>query len=433
MPNAELAPEGDRKIDLTGESAFIPNRANSQQDKNLGAVSPKLKKVILLLTLCLTAIPAFAWTNGELLVWMDADRTRALEPLLKKFEDQYSIKVHLESPQNITDSFPTAAQMGKGPDIVIWAHDKVGEWADAGLISPVEVHHETREKYLPQAWEAVTHKDRVWGFPISLETVTLIYNKKLLNGPPPKSLGELTALDESIKQQHPGVTSILWDYKSAYYSWGILASAGAYIYAKNTEGYDLGNVGVANSGAVEALSKILALVQSGVLPKSVSYSTAEDLMSQGKLAMMISGPWAWANLMKTGIDFGVAPVPGCDDHPSKPFVGVSAAYINRASSNQDIATEFIEGYLISEEGLKAMNDAKPIGIPSLISFAEELDQENPLLKEMKICVERGEVMPNIPEMGRFWTAVGSALQLATNGQAPVQTALDEAAENMRKH
>jgi maltose/maltodextrin transport system substrate-binding protein len=392
-----------------------------------------VKKVILLLTLWLTVIPAFAWTNGELLVWMDADRTRALEPLLQKFEDQYSIKVHLESPQNITDSFPTAAQMGKGPDIVIWAHDKVGEWADAGLISPIEVHQETREKYLPQAWEAVTHKDRVWGFPISLETVTLIYNKKLLDGPPPKSLDELKALDEKIKQQHPSVTSILWDYKSAYYSWGILASAGAYIYAKSTAGYDLGNVGVANSGAAEALSKILALVQCGVLPKSVSYSAAEDLMSQGKLAMMISGPWAWANLMKTGIDFGVAPVPGCDDHPSKPFVGVSAAYINRASSNQDIATEFIEDYLVSEEGLKAMNDAKPIGIPSLISFADELDQENPLLKEMKICVERGEVMPNIPEMGRFWTAVGSALQLVTNGQAPVQTALDEAAENMRKH
>ena len=392
-----------------------------------------MKKVILLLTFWLTAIPAFAWTNGELLVWMDADRTRTMEPILKKFEEQYSIKVHLESPQNITDSFPTAAQMGKGPDIIIWAHDKVGEWADAGLIAPIEVHHETREKYFPQAWEAVTHKDHVWGFPIGLETVTLIYNKKLLDGPPPKSLSDLPALDEKIKQQHPGVTCILWDYKSAYYSWGIFASAGAYIYAKNDDGYDLGNVGVANSGAVEALSKILSLVQSGVLPKSVSYSAAEDLMSQGKLAMMISGPWAWANLMKTGIDFGVAPVPGCDDKPAKPFVGVSAAYLNRASSNQDIATEFIEGFLISEEGLKAMNDAKPIGIPSLISLAEKFDQENPLLKEMKICIEQGQVMPNIPEMGRFWTAVGSALQLVTNGQAPVKTALDEAAENMRKH
>jgi maltose/maltodextrin transport system substrate-binding protein len=398
----------------------------------MGVVPPKVKTIILLLTLGLMATRALAWTDGELLVWMDADRTRTLEPVQKRFQDQYGIKVRLESPQNITDSFPTAAQMGKGPDIVIWAHDKVGEWADAGIISPIEVHRETREKYFPKAWEAVTHKERVWGFPIGMETVTLIYNKKLLEGTPPESLSDLTTLNEKIKQAHQGVASILWDYKSAYYSWGILASAGAYIWARNATGYDLGNVGVANSGAVEAVSKILGLVQSGVLPKSATYSASEDLMSQGKLAMMISGPWAWSNLMKTGIDFGVAPVPGFGDHPARPFVGVSAAYINRASSNQDLAIEFIEGFLISEEGLTAMNDAKPIGIPSLISLAEKLNQENPLLKEMKICVEQGEVMPNIPEMGRFWTALGSALQVATNGQAPVQAALQEAAENMRK-
>jgi maltose-binding protein MalE len=278
----------------------------------LGAVPPIVKKIILLLAFWLVAGPAFAWTDGELLVWMDADRTRTLELILKKFEDQYAIKVRLEAPQNITDNFLTAAQCGKGPDIVIWAHDKVGEWADAGIISPLEVSNAIRQKYFPQAWEAVTHKDRI-----------------------------------------------------------------------------------------------------------------------GKVAMMISGPWAWANLMRTGIDFGVAPVPGCDGKPARPFVGVSAAYINRASSNQDISKEFVENFLISEEGLKAMNDAKPIGIPSLITFAEQLDQANPLLMQMKSCIERGEVMPNIPEMSRFWPAVGGALQLATNGQAPAQAPLQEAAENMR--
>jgi maltose/maltodextrin transport system substrate-binding protein len=392
-----------------------------------------VKKVILLLAFWLVAGPAFAWTNGELLVWMDADRTRTLESILKKFEDQYAIKVRLEAPQNITENFLTAAQCGKGPDIVIWAHDKVGEWADAGLISPLEVSSAIRQKYFPQAWEAVTHKDRIWGFPIGMETVTLIYNKKLLDGTPPKSLSDLTELNEKIKEKHPGITTILWDYKSAYYSWGILASAGAYVYAKSEAGYNLSDVGVANSGAIEAVSRILELVQAGILPKSVSYSAAEDLMGQGKVAMMISGPWAWGNLMKSGIDFGVAPVPGCDGKPARPFVGVSAAYINRASSNQDIAKEFVENFLISEEGLKAMNDAKPIGIPSLITFAEQLDQANPLLMQMKTCIEQGEVMPNIPEMGRFWPALGGALQLATNGQAPAQAALQEAAENMRKH
>ena len=80
-----------------------------------------------------------------------------------------------------------------------------------------------------------------------------------------------------------------------------------------------------------------------------------------------------------------------------------------------------------------MNDAKPIGIPSLVSLAEEMDQSNPLLRQMKICIEQGEVMPNIPEMGRFWSAVGAALQLATNGQASAEAALREAADNIRKH
>jgi maltose/maltodextrin transport system substrate-binding protein len=33
-------------------------------------------------------------------------------------------------------------------------------------------------------------------------------------------------------------------------------------------------------------------------------------MGQGKLAMTIAGPWAWSNLTRSGISFGVAPMPG---------------------------------------------------------------------------------------------------------------------------
>jgi maltose/maltodextrin transport system substrate-binding protein len=44
----------------------------------------------------------------------------------------------------------------------------------------------------------------------------------------------------------------------------------------------------------------------------------------------------------------------------------------------------------------------------------------------------GEIMPNIPQMGRFLSAVGTALQIATEGQASAQEALREAAANMRE-
>ena len=44
----------------------------------------------------------------------------------------------------------------------------------------------------------------------------------------------------------------------------------------------------------------------------------------------------------------------------------------------------------------------------------------------------GVVMPNIPQMSKFWGAVGAALQIATSGRASAQAALDEAANSIEK-
>jgi maltose/maltodextrin transport system substrate-binding protein len=52
------------------------------------------------------------------------------------------------------------------------------------------------------------------------------------------------------------------------------------------------------------------------------------------------------------------------------------------------------------------------------------------LRRLKISADFGEVMPNVPQMGRFFSAVGAALQIATEGQASAQAALQEAEANM---
>jgi maltose/maltodextrin transport system substrate-binding protein len=384
-----------------------------------------------LLALCLIPARLLAWTNGELSMWLDPDRGHALEPIIQKFENDSGIKVKLESPENRTDDFAMAVEVGKGPDIVVWAHDKLGEWADAGIIAPIEVSQELRNKFLPKAWEAVVHRDSIWGYPIALETVSLIYNKRLLDGPPPTQLSELVDLNANIRKKHPEVTAILWDYKSSYYSWGILASAGGYVFGKKGKAYDPQDVGVATPGAIDGLSEIINLIRAGVLPKSVNYSVVGELMAGSKLAMMISGPWAWPDLIKSGIDFGLAPVPGVDGHPGRPFVGVSVAYLNRSSPNQDLAREFLEHYMLTEEGLTAMDHGKPLGIPALISLEETMVKNDPLLHQLKDCVDGGEVMPNIPQMGRFFSSLGGALQIATDGKASPEAALKEAAATMR--
>jgi maltose/maltodextrin transport system substrate-binding protein len=389
------------------------------------------RSFLMLLTLCLVPMNLFAWINGELLIWMDNERGRSLQPIVNKFESDLGLKVTIETPEKITDSFPIAAQAGKGPDLVIWAHDKVGEWADGGLISPVDVQNQFVGKFFAKSWQAVTHRDRFWGYPIALETATLIYNKALLDGPPPIELSQLASIDQEMKRNHPGVTTILWDLRSAYYTWAILASGGGFVFAKNGSDYDLRNIGIATPGAVDALSEIIGLIRSGMLPKVCPYSETEERMGQGKLAMMISGPWAWSNLTKKGINFDLGQIPGVGGKVGRPFVGVSVAYLNRSSPNQDVAKEFIERYLLTDEGLAALDSAKPIGIPALISLYEKLAKDNPHLRQLRASVDIGQIMPNVPEMGRFFTSLGAALQLAADGRLSADAALRQAEANIR--
>jgi maltose/maltodextrin transport system substrate-binding protein len=155
-------------------------------------------------------------------------------------------------------------------------------------------------------------------------------------------------------------------------------------------------------------------------------------MSSGELAMMISGPWSWADLRKSGIDFDLAPVPGVDGNPGRPFVGVLSAYINRATANADLAVQFLEKYVCTADGLKTINNDVPIGVPALNALLDEMAASNPLIKVTYENAQNGVVMLNIPQIGKFWSSMAAAFQIATNGQATPQAALDDAKKNMEK-
>ena len=53
-----------------------------------------------------------------------------------------------------------------------------------------------------------------------------------------------------------------------------------------------------------------------------------------------------------------------------------------------------------------------------------------VMRQLKAAVEYGQVMPNIPQMGRFFSSVSGALQIATEDRASATAALQEAEANM---
>jgi maltose/maltodextrin transport system substrate-binding protein len=380
-----------------------------------------------------SALSALAWTNGELLVWINGDKGyRGLAEVGKKFEKDLGIPVKVEAPEGATDKFQAAAQTGKGPDIMLWAHDRIGEWADAGLLKPLTISADFKAGFIPMSWDAVTHNKQIWGYPLALEAVSLIYNKKYVTGNPPAQLSEISAFAKELKTKSPNVVAILWDYDTPYFTWPFLASGGGYPFKEVAGSYDTKDIGVANDGAVKGLKEVVDLITAGIMPKGASYSVMEQKMNSGELAMMISGPWAWANLRKSGIDFGLAPLPGVGGNPGKPFVGVLTALINRSTPNADLAAQFIEKYICTADGLKTIDADVPIGVPALKSVYDEMAAKNPLIKVTYDNAQNGVVMPNIPQMGKFWSSMASAFQIATNGQASPEAALADAKKNMEK-
>jgi maltose/maltodextrin transport system substrate-binding protein len=114
------------------------------------------------------------------------------------------------------------------------------------------------------------------------------------------------------------------------------------------------------------------------------------------------------------------------------LVGVLTALINRSTPNADLAAQFIEKYVCTADGLKTIDADVPIGVPALKSLYEELAAKNPFIKVTYDNAQNGVVMPNIPQMGKFWSSMASAFQIATNGQATPEAALADAKKNMEK-
>lgn len=394
------------------------------------------KKLIKLATAALIVIggsiafTARASEPGKLLVWINGDKGyRGLQKVGDEFAKKTGVKVTVEHPEDAPGKFQQAAEEGKGPDIWIWAHDRVGEWAASGLIIQVNPSKKIKDDIDAGAWKAFTIGGKVWGYPIAMEAVSLIYNKALVPNPP-KTFEEVFALDKKL--QAKGKHAILWDYNNTYFTWPLLAANGGYAFKQNADGtYNGKDSGVNNAGALKGAEMLNRLIKEGVMPKGASYANMEAGMAQGKVAMMISGPWAWDNVEKAKINWGVAKIPTIGGKKAAPFVGFQGAMITKASKNVEVAKEFIENYMLAVKGLKTINDDVSIGAPaSKAAFAQM--KGNPKIQVSMASAQDGTAMPNNPEMGRFWAAMVSALTNMTEGRQTPKEALDAAAKRILK-
>jgi maltose/maltodextrin transport system substrate-binding protein len=374
--------------------------------------------------------PAAAQDRLRLLVWINGDKGyNGLQKVGDAFAKASGVEVVVQHPEGAPDKFQAAAAAGKGPDIMCWAHDRVGEWARAGLVVPVRPNRRIRDEIEDSAWNAFTYRGQLWGYPIAIEAIGLIYNKQLVPVPP-TTFDEVIELDRKLAPQ--GRRAILWAYNNSFFTWPLLAGPGGYIFGRDAQGnFDPKQVGINQPGALQGALMLERLIKDGHMPVGARYAQMEGAFARGQVAMMINGPWAWDNARKVGIDFGVAPIPGIGGKPSKPFVGVLGCMITAPSKIKDVAREFIEHHLLKVENLKTISADVPLGTPANKAYYRELSADPNIVATMANA-KAGEPIPNIPEMGRFFPAMDAALEAITNGRQGAKDALDGAAARMKQ-
>jgi arabinogalactan oligomer / maltooligosaccharide transport system substrate-binding protein len=351
-------------------------------------------------------------------------RRKPFSPRTRSCTPNVTIKV-VDVTANLVQKSITAVKANNGPDIIAWADDSLGELADSHTVVPMEQYISQSyltSTYTPAAAQALEFNGHVWGVPETVEAVTIMYNKKLLNASQlPTTTDQMLAFEQRYTKQHPGQYGIVWPTQDPYYNAAWFYGYGAY-YVKPD-----GTVGL-NTPQATAAGNYIASFRP-YLPKQLDGTTASALFTEGKAAAIIDGPWAYSQYATTAkIDVGFATLPTVAENnstPGTPFVGVKSLWVTKNSQNQAIDADIMKFYsnyanqvsMIKVTGevpanLQALQDPTVKALPAIAGFVNE--------------VQYGTPLPNYPDMTALWTPVANALTVIWNGTQTPAAALAEA-------
>jgi arabinogalactan oligomer/maltooligosaccharide transport system substrate-binding protein len=323
------------------------------------------------------------------------------------------------------DKISAAVPRGKGPDVFIYAQDRLGGWIEAGkTVEPIDffLDKATRDSLLPGMLAAMTYKGGVYGLPINYKMPTLIYNKDLVTAPP-KTSDEMVKLAKTLTNPGSGRYGLAYWYTNFYFHSALMNAFGGAVFDKD------GKVIINSPATVASLNQMMTWYKKdGVMPTEPSEALIASMFNEGKAAMVINGPWFVGDIDKK-INVGFAPLPVVDavKKPMRPWMTIEGAYVAASSANKEVAYELAK-YLASEEaGLILALEGRQLHTNKAIYNNPKVSGD-PVLQAFRTQLDNAEPMPNRPEMTMVWSPVTTAMNKIVKGNATVEAALKEAAD-----
>lgn len=326
----------------------------------------------------------------------------------------------------LADKVSATVPREKGPDLFIYAQDRLGGWVVAGIAEPIEYYltEDIEKRFVPGSLDAFTYKGSIYGLPLSTKCVTLIYNKELVSEPP-KTTDELISLAQSLTDPEKKQYGLVYEIQNYYYHSIWMQGFGGRVFDAE------GNPNLNSPEAVSALQFAIDLQQNQkIVPEEVTNVLVTTLFNEGKAAMVINGPW-FRGEIDPKIKYGVALLPLISEvgKPAIPFLTVEGIIMSTRSKNKEAAFKVMEYFTNNANSLIFATKGKMISANKDVYLNKKI-LADPLIMGFREQVKQSKPMPNAPEMTMVWSPATTAMNKAFLGALPPSDALTEAQNNV---
>lgn len=386
-------------------------------------------------------------SSGELsgtVTWWDTSTVGSEDKVFKKIAEGFEkkhpkvdvkyVNVPFGDAQN---KFKNAAQAGAGaPDVIRSEVAWTPEFADLGYLAPLDgtAALKNQDDFLEQAAASTKYKDKTYAVPQVIDSMGIFYNKKIFAEAGveiPKTIADLKVISKKIKDK-TGKTGLYLRGDDAYWFLSFLYGEGGDLVDADSK-----TVTVDKPAGVKAFETVKDLVDSGAAKTDATdgWENMQSSFKDGKVAMMINGPWAVADTL-TGKEFtdkanlGITPVPAGSAAQGAPQGGHNLA-VYAGSKNLDASYAFVE-YMTSVES-QAQTAGELNLLPTRTSaYSKQEAADSEIVQFFKPVVETAVERPWIPETGSLFAPLVTEYTKVLTGQTTPEKAASATGDSYRK-
>lgn len=316
-----------------------------------------------------------------------------------------------KGPEELRNIFILASVAGRGPDLVYGATDNVGVFTLTETIRPLDDVLETEDFAAQEPAGIVSAHGQRWLTADQRGDHLVLVHDPARIPTPPATLAEWIELARAHTDAAKSRYGLAWVYGEPFFIVPLLTSFGGWLLEGERPTLD-------TPAMVETVRFLLRLRSEQLLPRESDYNLADGLFKDGSAAMIVNGPWAWA-------DYGVpernriAPLPRNEltGRWCGPIVMAKGYCVNRNVSEARLP--LVRDLLLHLTGAPLqlqMAHTLRTRPTNLAALADPFVLTDPTLLASHAAMSHGVPMPVEPQLRQVWDGMRGPLQQVAAGR-----------------